>query len=129
MKCIFIFIFVVKGVSYYTLCSCRNHRVSKTKSILRNCYKTQEITTSVALFFCPSVSKISFNYSAENCPGPTDLANKYVEIVNRREIVSQIFFKINLYIMIEEIGRIYSHFSFAIKIPFMYVLQIPGVIF
>jgi hypothetical protein len=48
----------------------------------------------------PSVSHISFNYSAENFPGPTDLVNKYVKIVNRRGIVCQIFFIINLYIMI-----------------------------
>ena len=30
---------------------------------------------------------------------------------------------------LEEIGRIYSHLSFAIEIPFTYVLPIPGVIF
>ena len=47
---------------------------------------------------CLSVRQISFNYSAENCLGPTDSVNKYVKIMNRRGIVSQIFFKINLYI-------------------------------
>jgi hypothetical protein len=47
-----------------------------------------------------SLSKITFNYSAENGLGPTDLVNKYVKMVNQRGIVSQIFFKINLYLMI-----------------------------
>jgi hypothetical protein len=47
-----------------------------------------------------SVSDITFNYSAENGLGPTDLVNKYVKIVNQWGIVSQIFVKINLYIMI-----------------------------
>ncbi len=49
---------------------------------------------------CESACDITFNYSVEICPGPKDLVNKYVTIVNRRGIVSQIFFKINLYIMI-----------------------------
>jgi hypothetical protein len=54
----------------------------------------------ICLSVCESVSKISFNYSAENGLGPTDAVNKYVKIVNQRGIVSQIFFKINVYIMI-----------------------------
>ena len=41
-----------------------------------------------------------FNYSAEKGLGPSESVNKYTKIVNRRGIVSQIFFKMNLYIMI-----------------------------
>jgi hypothetical protein len=46
-----------------------------------------------------SVSHITFNYSAENGLGLTELVNKYVKIVNRWGIASQIFFKINFYIV------------------------------
>jgi hypothetical protein len=31
---------------------------------------------------CQSVSEISFNYTAENCPSPTDLVNYSLKIVN-----------------------------------------------
>ena len=51
----------------------------------------------ISLSVSPSFSKIFFNYSAENLPGPTDLVNKYVKIVNQWGIVSQIFSKIYLY--------------------------------
>ena len=60
---------------------------------------------------CPPVShlsKISFNYSAEKCQGPTDLVNKYVKSVNRRAIVSQIFFKINILILAKNQGKLHT---------------------
>ncbi len=44
----------------------------------------------------PSFCHITFKFSAENRLGPTDSINKYVKIVNRRGIGSQIFFEINL---------------------------------
>jgi hypothetical protein len=53
-----------------------------------------QINSSVSLSFRPSST---FKFSAENRLGPTDSINKYVKIVNRRGIVSQIFFEINLY--------------------------------
>ncbi len=58
-----------------------------------------QINSSVCLSVRLSAREISFNYSAENRSAPTDSVNKYVQIVNRRGIVCEIFFfKINLYI-------------------------------
>ena len=54
----------------------------------------------IAESVCQSVSSITFDYFVENGLGQADLANKHVTIVNRRGIVSRIFFKIKLYIMI-----------------------------
>ena len=68
-----------------------------------------QINSSVS----PSVCKITF--SAENCLDPTDLVNKYVKIVNRRGIVSQIFFEINLDIMILAKIRVITYSKYLLN--------------
>ncbi len=51
--------------------------------------------------FCPSVLWISFHYSAENPPGPTDLVKYCLKIVNWRESRVRYFFEMDSYVMAE----------------------------